>query len=82
MHESLSIGFMVVQCGIVNDERVDELDEMLIPIQAEISALKRLMFEANPQLAAQHQALTDRLREQFLEARRRNLQSRFLDRAE
>ncbi len=58
---------------MTNEERIEQHDEMIISLQAEISALKKMMFEANPGLAEQHQALTDELRRQFLEARRRSL---------
>jgi hypothetical protein len=45
-----------------------ELYEVVIALQAEISALKELMFQASPELAASHQQKTNRIREQLLEA--------------
>ncbi|HUA85087.1 MAG TPA: hypothetical protein VMB85_14595 [Bryobacteraceae bacterium] len=56
------------------EERVEQCDEMIISLQAEVSALKELMRRENPGLAAQHQALSDQFRQQFLQARKQNLQ--------
>lgn len=43
-----------------------ELYELAIALQAEISALKQMMFEANPNLSAVHQAKANQLRNQLL----------------
>jgi hypothetical protein len=51
-------------------EQIEELYANLIAQQAEISALKVLMFKANPALAEAHQQLTDRLRDDLLRAHR------------
>ncbi len=55
---------------MTQSEQIEELYENLIAQQAEISALKALMFKANPALAGEHQRLTDRLRDDLLRARR------------
>ena len=45
-----------------------EVYELILGLQAEISALKIMMFEANPLMAARHQTLTDDIRQQLLSA--------------
>jgi hypothetical protein len=49
-----------------------ELYELVISLQAEISALKEMMLRANHDLAAEHQRKTDELREILLRHFRRN----------
>ncbi|MDR3719076.1 MAG: hypothetical protein P4K98_09755 [Bryobacteraceae bacterium] len=47
--------------------------ELIITLQADISALEQMMLEANPEMAAQHRALTEKFRNDFLKARRDKL---------
>lgn len=58
----------------MDDRQTEELYELIFSLQAEISALKQMMFEANPQMAAHHQSLTDEILGQLLAARRHHLQ--------
>jgi hypothetical protein len=51
------------------DEQISEIYDTLLALQAEISALKTLMFQTNPALAAEHQRLADRYRQDFLRSR-------------
>jgi len=55
-------------------ERIDLLDEMVVSIQAEISAFKEILRTDYPELAKRHQQLVDELRPNFLRARQRNLE--------
>jgi hypothetical protein len=52
-------------------DKANELYEMIFSLQAEISALKTMMYEANPLMAARHQTLTERIRKQLLSAWKR-----------
>jgi len=51
-------------------DKTEELYDLVLSLQAEISALKSLMFEVNPGLAAEHQKLADEIRGTLLRARR------------
>ena len=51
---------------------VNELYELILGVQAEMSALKKLMFDANPELAEKHQSLTNSIRADLLRAWREN----------
>lgn len=47
-----------------------ELFEMLRDLQADVSALTKLMFEASPELAGEYRRRADQLREEFRQADR------------
>lgn len=51
---------------------IKQLYEMVASLQAEVSALRQLIFESNPALAKAHQDLTNTLRQQMLAALREN----------
>ena len=56
--------------------KIDEIEDCLIELQAEISALKQLMFNADPKLAAAHEALRDRILAGFRVALQENRRNR------
>ncbi len=53
----------------------EELFEMLMDLQADISALTDLMLEANPQLAAEFRSRADEHRKNFHLSRKDRLES-------
>lgn len=57
----------------MDENGFEELMELIITLQADISALEQMMLEANPEMAAQHRALTEKFRNDFLKARRDKL---------
>jgi hypothetical protein len=53
----------------------EELFEMMMDLQADISALTRLMFEADPNLASEYRARADQLRKDLRRAYRERQES-------
>jgi hypothetical protein len=48
---------------------IETLHGLVLALQAEISALKQMMFRADPNLALEHQRLTDKIRADLLRGR-------------
>jgi hypothetical protein len=52
------------------EKRIEDINGVLIELQAEISALKNLMFENNPKLGQEFQRRVDELVVEFRKARK------------
>lgn len=59
--------------GMTDKERIEELDELVICLQAEISAMKKVLFQSNPVLDAQLREEIGTIRSAMLEERRKKL---------